>query len=72
MLMKRMCRETARPAWNRRQLAMTELLRHARVVTDPNRLACLNAKVAKRKAGTGSDTLRVKSEEMAFRTPPRA
>jgi hypothetical protein len=39
---------------------MTELLRCARVVTDPKRLACLQAKVATRNASTESDALRGK------------
>jgi len=55
--MQRKCRKIAAPAWRRRQLAMTELLRHARVVTDPNKLACLNAEVARRKARAESDAL---------------
>jgi hypothetical protein len=38
-------------------LAMTEVLRHARVVRDPNKLAYLNAEVAKRKAKAESDAL---------------
>jgi len=36
---------------------MTEVLRHARVVRDPNKLAYLNTEVAKRKAKTESDAL---------------
>ncbi len=57
LLMQRWCRKTTAPVWRRRQLAMTELLRCARVVTDPKTLACLNAKVATRKSRTESDTL---------------
>lgn len=45
--MRRMCRQTASPARKRRQQAIVELLRHASVVSDPKRLAFLNAKVAK-------------------------
>jgi hypothetical protein len=55
--MQRMCRKVSAPAWRRRQLAMTEVLRHARVVRDPNKLAYLNTEVAKRKAKTESDAL---------------
>jgi hypothetical protein len=56
--MQRMCRKVSAPAWRRRQLAMTEVLRHARVVRDPNKLAYLNAEAAKRKAKAESDALR--------------
>jgi hypothetical protein len=55
--MQCLCRKTTAPIWRRRQLAMTELLRCARVVTDPKKLAGLNAKVARRKAATESDAL---------------
>jgi hypothetical protein len=55
--MQRTCRKVSAPAWRRRQLAMTQLLRHAGVVTDPNKLACLNAEVARRKARIESDGL---------------
>jgi len=55
--MQRMCRKVSAPAWRRRQLAMTEVLRHARVVRDPNKLAYLNTEVAKRKAKTESEAL---------------
>ena len=60
--MQRLCRKTTAPTWRRRQFAMTELLRRARVVTDPKQLARLNAKVATRKAGTESDPLVSKHE----------
>jgi len=60
--MQRLCRKITAPIWRRRQLAMTELLRRARVVTDPNQLACLHAKVATRKAGTESEALVGKCE----------
>jgi hypothetical protein len=43
------CCKTARPKWRRRQSAMLELLRHAKVVTDPNKLAFLNTELANRK-----------------------
>jgi len=60
--MQRVCRKTTAPIWRRRQWAMTELLRRARVVTDPKKLACLNAKVATRKAETESNSLLDKCE----------
>jgi len=50
--MNRICRETATQIWRRRQLAISSLLHHAKIVTDPNILQHLNAKVAKRKAAT--------------------
>ncbi len=55
--MQRMCRKVSAPAWRRRQLAMTEVLRRARVVRDPSKLAYLNAEVAKRKAKAERDAL---------------
>jgi hypothetical protein len=45
-LMKQTCREMS-SSLRRRQLAVTELLRHARIVTDPKTLARLNAEVAR-------------------------
>jgi len=60
--MQRLCRKTTAPTWRRRQLAMTELLRRARIVTDPKKLAYLNAKVATRNAGTENDALVGKCE----------
>jgi hypothetical protein len=62
MSMKRACRRIATTTWRRRQLAMTELLRNARVVTDPNKLARLKAEVARRKLGSESDTFTLKCE----------
>jgi hypothetical protein len=53
--MRRMCRETMTQTWRRRQLAMADLLRHAKIVTDPGKLEYLNAQVAKRKARTEGD-----------------
>ena len=50
-----MCREMT-SSLGRRQLAVTELLRHARIVTDPKTLAFLNAEVARRNAGTEAAT----------------
>lgn len=45
--MKRMCRETSLSLRRRRMVSV--LLRHARIVTDPERLAQLYAEAAKRK-----------------------
>jgi hypothetical protein len=45
-LMKQTCREMT-SSLRRRQLAVTELLRHARIVTDPKTLAYLDAEVAR-------------------------
>lgn len=47
-VMKRMCRIIGTTTWCRRQLAMSELLHNARVVTDPNTLARLKAEAARR------------------------
>jgi hypothetical protein len=49
-LMKQTCREMT-SSLRRRQLAVTELLRHARIVTDPKTLAYLDAEVARRREG---------------------
>lgn len=46
----------------RRQLAVAELLRHARIVTDPEKLAGLDAEVARRKGKAESDRLNAKPE----------
>lgn len=48
--MKRKCHEILAQTWRRRQLAVTELLHHAKVVTDPNTLEHLNARVTRRRA----------------------
>jgi hypothetical protein len=56
--MKRMCRETFIPGWRRQQLAIAELLHHARIVTDPVKLARLSTEIAKRKARSEADILR--------------
>ena len=53
--MKQTCREMT-SSLRRRQLAVTELLRHARVVTDPKTLAYLDAEVARRNAGAKTAT----------------
>ena len=47
-LMKQMCREM-NSSLRRRQLAVAELLRHARIVTDSKTLAYLDAEVTRRK-----------------------
>jgi hypothetical protein len=52
--MKRMCRQQLTPSWRRRQLTCEELLRHVRIVTDPEKLAYLNAEAKRRR--TISDT----------------
>jgi hypothetical protein len=46
--MKRRCREPLTPSWRRRKFECAELLRHVRVVTDPKKLAYLNAEVERR------------------------
>jgi hypothetical protein len=53
--MKRLCHETATQTWRRRQLAVTELLRHAKIVTDPITMEYLNAQVALRRARAERD-----------------
>jgi hypothetical protein len=60
--MKRVCRKIGTTTWRRRQLAMTELVRNARVVTDPNKLACLKAEAARRALGSKNDAVHVKCE----------
>lgn len=54
-LMKQTCRELT-SSLRRRQLAVTELLRHARIVTDPKTLAYLDAEVARCKGGAEGAT----------------
>src|SRR5271154_3600626 len=58
-VMKSVCRKIGSTAWRRRQLAMTELLRNARVVTDANKLARLKAQVARLEPGSEGDILHV-------------
>ena len=48
--MRSLCHNTTTQTWRRRQLAVTELLRHAKIVTDPITLEYLNAQVALRRA----------------------
>jgi hypothetical protein len=50
--MKRICREPMTPSWRRRHLSSADLLRHARIVTDPEKLAYLNAEVERRRANS--------------------
>ena len=40
--MNRMCHETVTQTWRRRQVAISDLLRHAKVVTDPRTLEHLD------------------------------
>jgi hypothetical protein len=60
-LMKQRCR-TMRSLMRRRQAVVAELLRHARIVTDPEKLAGLNAEAARRKGAADSDRFNAKSE----------
>jgi len=53
--MRRLGHDTSTRAWRRRQLAVTELLRHAKIVTDPIVLENLNAQVALRRARAEGD-----------------
>lgn len=55
--MKRRCRCIATSKWSTRQLAVTDLLRNATIVTDPIRLASLDARVAKLKAKSDNELL---------------
>jgi hypothetical protein len=48
--MKRMCRQRLTTTSRRRLLTCEEILRHARIVTDPEKLAYLNAEAKKRRA----------------------
>ena len=43
-----MCRELLTRSWRGRQFECAELLRHVRIVTDPKKLAYLNAEVERR------------------------
>jgi hypothetical protein len=56
--MNRICRTTVTHTWRRRQLAISDLLRHAKIVTDPNTLQHLNAQVAKRDAAIKVELMR--------------
>jgi hypothetical protein len=58
--MQRTCREMVMHTSFRRQLAMTELLRHAKIVTDPAKLKYLKTRVANGKAMAEGDALRAR------------
>jgi hypothetical protein len=60
--MKRLCHETATQTWRRRQLAVTELLRHAKIVTDPITMEYLNAQVALRRARAEGERQRARRQ----------
>jgi hypothetical protein len=60
--MKRMCHETMTQTWRRRQLAVMELLRHARIVTDSITLEYLNAQVALSRARAEDDGQRARRQ----------
>src|ERR1700704_1647011 len=60
-LMKHRCRKI-RSLMRRRQVVVAELLCHARIVTDPEKLAGLDAEVARRKGAADSDRLKPKTE----------
>jgi len=49
-----MCRDTA-TLWRRQQFAVAQLLRHAIIVTDPHKLAQLNAEVELHKSKAERD-----------------
>src|SRR5271154_1161 len=58
--MKGKCRTTIRPTWRTREMAVTELLRHVTVVSDPVRLAYLKAEAAKNKGKNEGSPARVR------------
>ena len=60
--MRRLCHDTTTQTWRRRQLAVTELLRHAKIVTDPITLEYLNAQVALRRARAEGDRQRARRQ----------
>jgi hypothetical protein len=64
--MKRMCRELITPSWRRRHLSSADPLRHARIVTDPEKLAYLNAEVEKQKANSKANEDASRRERMAL------
>jgi hypothetical protein len=45
---KRICRQFRFALWRRRKLTSADFLRHARIVTDPEKMAYLNASVKRR------------------------
>ena len=48
--MNRTCRKSLTSSWRRRQASIANLLRHARIVTDPKKLAYLKAEARKQNA----------------------
>jgi hypothetical protein len=60
--MNRLCHETVTQTWRRRQLAISDLLRHAKIVTDPRTLEHLNAQVAKRESAIEGELPRAGSQ----------
>jgi len=60
--MKGTCRKMMTQTWRGRQLAVTDLLRHAKIVTDPNTLEYLNAQVAPRRASAEGDRPRARCQ----------
>jgi DnaJ-domain-containing protein 1 len=63
--MRRLCHDTTTQTWRRRQLAVTELLRHAKIVTDPITLEYLNAQVALRRARAGDHSQRARRQPVS-------
>jgi hypothetical protein len=60
--MRRLCHNTTTQTWRRRQLAVTELLRHAKIVTDPITLEYLNAQVTLRRARAEGERQRARRQ----------
>jgi hypothetical protein len=54
---RQICRQMSIFSSRRRQLAIAELLRHARVVSDPQKLAALNARLQCEKKAGGKSRL---------------
>jgi hypothetical protein len=61
--MKRMCRHGRTPSWRRRQVSSADLLRHARIVTDPEELAYLKAEVERRRVNSKGNEEKVARRE---------
>ncbi len=60
--MKRLCHEMMTETWRGRQLAVRDLLRHAKIVTDPITLEYLDAQVALRRARAEGDSQRARRQ----------
>jgi hypothetical protein len=60
--MRSLCHNTTTQTWRRRQLAVTELLRHAKIVTDPITMEYLNAQVALRRARAEGERQRARRQ----------